>query len=266
MEQAGQVNLRKQPEIMELFQALEGNGLEKERQEAESLVSCLEGMEGQLYQVFEELKAVRGQLAQIQDKGMKAAAARIVEKAEGKVQEIGCRIAAVKENLICSAKSAVTAFKEAGAGALRKAVSAMKIPAVLSMLKEAFHEGMEDMHKNAARMAAISGEIHEAGEHAKNIGRVLSGRGVKEPEPHNPDKGVTAKIKLVFLSFGRAFSNMEQAAEHAVRRLERFEGKGSRKASVRAELKRLKERKEAISQLPIQMKEKEGRGGQAVGR
>ena len=39
------VALREQPEIRELFEVLEGNGLKKERQEVESLVDYLEGME-----------------------------------------------------------------------------------------------------------------------------------------------------------------------------------------------------------------------------
>lgn len=266
MESAGQINLREQPEIMELFQALEGRGLEKERQEVESLVGCLEGMESQFQQVLEELKAVRGQLAQIQDKGIKAAAVRIVEKAEGKMQEIGSQIAAVKENLLRSAKNAVTAFKERGVDALKKAVSAMRIPSAFSMLKEGFHGGMESMNKNAVKMAVISGEIHDVGEHTKNIGRVLFGRGAKEPKPHNPDKGVAAKIKLAFLSCGRAFSHMEQAVENAMQRLEQLESRETKKPSVKAELKRLKNKNAAMPHSSVPAQEKAGRGGQAVGR
>ena len=41
------IALREQPEIRELFEVLEGNGLKKERQEVESLVNYLEGMESQ---------------------------------------------------------------------------------------------------------------------------------------------------------------------------------------------------------------------------
>ena len=54
------VALREQPEIRELFEVLEGSGLKKERQEVESLVNYLEGMESQLGEVIKELKEVRG--------------------------------------------------------------------------------------------------------------------------------------------------------------------------------------------------------------
>ena len=40
-----------QPEIVELFRVLEGNGLKKEQKEAESLVKYLDGMESQFEQV-----------------------------------------------------------------------------------------------------------------------------------------------------------------------------------------------------------------------
>ena len=255
METTGQFNLRQQPEIIELFQVLEENELVKEHQEVELLVDYLEGIESQFGQMLEELKAVRGQLSQIQDKGVKATAVRIVEKAEGKVQEIGSQITTMKENLHHSAQNAIITFKEIGVGALKKAVSAMKIPSVLFVLKESFHSGMESMNKNATKIAIISGEIHEAREHTKNIGRVLFGRGTKEPNPHSPDKGVTAKLKNVFLSCGIKFADMEHATESVIQKLEQMESKKSKKPSVRAEIRRLKKEKTVISQITIPTKE-----------
>ena len=76
----------------------------------ESLVDYLEGMESQFGEVIKELKEVRGQLEQIQDRGIKATAARLLDSAEGKVQEIGGQIALVKTNLVRSAKNAVQEF------------------------------------------------------------------------------------------------------------------------------------------------------------
>ncbi len=120
----------------------EENGLAKEQQEVESLVNYLEGMESQFGKVLEELKEVRGQLTQIQDKGIRATAARVIDNAENKVQEIGSQISLIKQNLIRSAKNAVESFKEKGVDALRKVVSAMKIPNAFSLLKGGLHSGM----------------------------------------------------------------------------------------------------------------------------
>lgn len=83
-----QSHLKEQPEIAELFQGLGESGLTKELQEVESLVNYLEGMENQFHKVLGELREVRGQLEQIQDKGVKAAAARIVGKAEERCRKL----------------------------------------------------------------------------------------------------------------------------------------------------------------------------------
>lgn len=243
------VALREQPEIRELFEVLEGNGLKKERQEVETLVNYLEGMESQFGQVIEELKEVRGQLEKIQDKGIKATAARLLDSAEGKVQEIGGQIALVKTNLVRSAKNAVHDFKEKGVDALRKAVSAMKIPSALSLLREGLHSGMESMERSAAKAGIVGGELSRAAQHTKNAGRALVGRHTKEPAEPKGDKGVLAKIQKAFLSFGRSFAAMEKAAEDAQKRMEQFCRGGEKKTSVKAELKQIKSQKTASQKI-----------------
>lgn len=247
--------LREQPEIRELFEVLEGNGLEKERQEVETLVDYLEGMESQFGQVIEELKEVRGQLAEIQDKGIKATAARLLDSAEGKVREIGGQVALAKKNLVRSAENAVQDFKEKGVDALRRAVSAMKIPTALSLLKEGLHSGMESMNRNAARIGIVGGELHKAAEHTKNAGRALIGRRTKEPTEQNGDKGVLAKIQKALLSFGRSFANMERATENVQKRMGQFCRGEDRKPSVKAELKRIKSGKPAKQKVQPMMQE-----------
>lgn len=249
------VNLREQPGIRELFKVLEENGLAKEQREVESLVNYLEGMESQFRKVFEELKEVRGQLTQIQDMGIRATATRVLNNAENKVQEIGSQIALVKQNLIRSAKNAVELFKEKGVNALRKAVSAMKIPNVLSLLKEGLQSGMENMNKNAEKIGIIASELHKAKEHTKNARRVLFGRKVKEPTERSTDKGILAKSQKAFLSCGKLFSGMEKAAENAMKRTEQFIRGAEKKPSVKAELKRIKSGKSA--KPPMQTPEQE---------
>lgn len=237
--------LREQPEIRELFEVLEGNGLKKERQEVETLVNYLEGMESQFGQVIEELKEVRGQLAEIQDKGIKATAARLLDSAEGRVQEIGGQISLARTNLVRSAKNAVQEFKEKGVDALRKAVSAMKIPSALSHLKEGLHSGMEGMNRNAAKIGIVGGELNKAAQHTKNAGRALIGRQIKESAGQKGDKGVLDGIQKAFLSFGRSFASMEKATENVQKRMEQFCRGEEKKPSVKAELKRIKSGKTA---------------------
>ena len=156
------------------------------------------------------------------------------------MREIGGQIALVKTNLVRSAKNAVHDFKEKGVDALRKAVSAMKIPSALSLLREGLHSGVESMERNAAKAGIVGGELNKAAQHTKNAGRALIGRRTKEPAGEKGDKGVLAKIQRAFLSFGRSFAAMEKAAENAQKRMEQFCRGGEKKPSVKAELKQIK--------------------------
>lgn len=172
------------------------------------------------------------------------------------MQEVGSQISLIKQNLIRSAKNAVEIFKEKGVDALRKAVSAMKIPNAFSLLKGGLHSGMENMNKSAEKIGMIASELHMAKEHTKNAGRVLFGRRVKEPAERNTDQGMLDKIQKAFLSCGKLFSGMENAAESAMKRTEQFAKGAEKKPSVKAELKRIKSGKSAkpAMQTPQQAK------------
>lgn len=176
METVRQTVLMEQPEIVELFRVLERNGLQKEQKEVEFLVQYLDGMEVQFAQVLEELREVKEQLSQIQDGGMKASVLRITEQAQGKVQEVGGQLNRVRKNLIQSAGNALQTFQEKGKDALRKFVSAMKIPSALARIQEGLHGTVESMNRQADKMKVLSGELHAAGGHIKNAGRIFPGK------------------------------------------------------------------------------------------
>lgn len=251
---AAQAKLSEQPEIIDLLRVLEQSKLMKERQEVESLVNYLDSMESQFGEVLKELKEVKGQLTQIQDKGVKASVTHLCEGAENKIGEIGSQLKTIRENVVKSARAAVQAFKEKGVGALQKAVEAMKIPSALSRLKEAFRSGKESMNDHAEQMAAIGSEIYEAKNHAKNAGRILMGKAAKEAEPLNMDKGITAKIQKAYLACSRGFERMEQGTDRAMKKLEKFMERG-KKPSVKEELKKLKSEKAPSPKLPVPQKE-----------
>ena len=255
METARQTVLMEQPEIVELFRVLEGNGLTKEQKEVESLVKYLDGMEVQFGQVLEELRDVKEQLSQIQNGGVKASVLRIAEQAQGKVQEVGGRLNIVRKNLIQSAGNALQTYKEKGKDALQKAVSSIKIPSALARIQEGLHGAMESMNRQADKMEVLSGELHAAGGHIKNVGRIFRGKEQKKVEPQATDRGITAKIRKSFLTISGRLSSMEQTTETLRRRLEQFVQKEEKKPSVKVELKKLKEEKKMVPQLPVPVKQ-----------
>lgn len=255
METARQTSLMENPEIVELFRVLERNGLSKEHKEVESLVKYLDTMEGQFGQVLEELRDVKEQLSQIQDKGMKASVLRITEQAQGKVQEVEGQLTRVRKNLIRSAGNALQTYKEKGRDALQKAVLAMKIPTALARIEEGLHTTVESMNRQADKMKVLNRELQVAGGHIKNVGRILQGKEQEKIEIQDTDKGITTKIRKSFLVLSGRLSSMEQTTGNVRKRLEQFVQKEEKKPSVKGELKKMKEEKKMVPQLPVPVKD-----------
>ena len=249
------LNLKEQPDMRALLCVLEGNGLNKERQEVESLVDYLEGMGNQFGQMLEELQAVRKELVKMQDRGIRASVTRMADSAESKAQEIWGHITNIGKNLVRSAKNAVAAFRDKGVDALRKAVSAMKIPQVLSAVKNMLHNGAEKMNGKAEKTRMLAGEIHKAKEHRRNIGRLLTGRQIKEPMEQAADRGMLGKVQKAFLSCGRMYASMEEKAEKALNRVEEFCRGAEKRPSVKANLKQLKDGKREQQIVPPKRQE-----------
>ena len=248
------VNLREQPDIKELFVVLQDHGLEKERQEVTALVDYLENMGNQFSQMLGELQAVRGELEKMQDKGIRATVSRVVESAESRAQEIWGQISMIGRNLVRSAQNAVAAFKEKGVDALRKAVSAMNIPTVLSAMKDILHSGAESMNRKAEKTAMLAEQLYKARGYRKNIGRILMGRQTKEPTEWAADKGILAKIQRVFLSCGRIFAGMEQKADKALQCVEEFCQGAEKKPSVKADLKQKPDQRRVLPEKQEQLR------------
>ena len=100
---AGQVMLSKQPEILELFQILENNGMTQEYQKVNFLVEYMESIEHQ-----------NTQLMQIENRETHTAVSRITERTGDKMHEIANQLALVKNNLIHFAKDTTKLFQEKG--------------------------------------------------------------------------------------------------------------------------------------------------------
>jgi len=91
-------------------------------------------------------------------------------------------------------------------------VRAIKIPVVLSKLKDGFHRAARAMENMACDVDTRREQLHEAGVHLLNVRRALSGKEAKEAEPLESDKGILAKVRNTLSGMGRAFSSMERRA------------------------------------------------------
>lgn len=237
--------LREYPQIIELLAVLEQSGLTKERNEVSSLVEYIGSMEERLSQMMGELQEMHGEVKQIQDKGLHTRCSRLLDTAQEKISQVGSMVGTVKTNFVRAAGNAVQSFKETGRSALSKAVRAMKIPVVLSKMKDGFHRAAQAMENLAYDTDVKREQLHEAGVHLQNAGRALSGKEEKAAKTLESDKGILAKVRNALSDMGRAFSAMDRRAGTLAEKI------SAGKPSVRTDLHDLKAKHTAKKSAPV---------------
>ena len=239
MELMTQIKLAEQPNIMALLQTLEENRLNKEKQEVEALVNCLDSMEEQYGKILGEMQGIREELGKIGESQTKIQLSDITGHAEQKVQEFGEQLNKMKENLVKSAKSAMEQCKEKGATMLKKVVSGMKIPQAISKLEHALSKAQSGVEQQAIKAGAIRQELQSIGGHTKNVGKMLIGKEAKEIPA---DTASIGKVEKLLLRVVKRLEKMEQSAEKTRGKLEQFMT-GKQKSSVKMELNQLKKQR-----------------------
>ena len=228
------ISLNVHPQILDLYEVLEKNGLHKQKEDVQSLVGYIESMEYNLSVMMNEIQEMHAEVNLLHDKGIRAKCAKIVTKAEDKILQVGTMVSVAKGKVVESAGAAVKAFKEKGKSALVQAVESMRIPAALSKIKSGFSHAAQSMRQYAGQIDVIRGELHEVGGHMKNAGRALAGKEALEAQELEADKGALARLRGLFTSCGKTFAQMERGAGRLA------EKTGGEKSSVKTELRGLK--------------------------
>ncbi len=204
--------LGEHPQIIELLSVLEKNNLQRQKEEVQALVGYIDGMEDKLAQMMEEMKEIRLEVGKLHDKGIRAKCAQLVTAAEGKIQQVKAMVSTAKANLISSAGRMVQTFQEKGRSALRHAVQALRIPAVLSRMEHGFSHAGKAMEQCAGKLDVFREELHQAGIHMKkSAGRALAGKEVQQAQELEADKGVLAKLRACFCPAARPFPGWSAA-------------------------------------------------------
>lgn len=221
--------LREHPQIIELLSVLEQHSLSKQKEEVQALVGYIDGMEEKLSQMMDEMKAMRLEVEKLHNKGIRTQCAQLVGTAEEKIRQGKAMLSTARTNFVSAAGRMLGTFQEKGRAALRHAVQALRIPAVLSRMERGFSHASQAMEQCAGKLDVIRDELHQAGGHMKNAGRTLAGK-----EALEADKGALARLRGLFASCGKTFAQMERGAGRLA------EKAGGEKSSVKTELRGLK--------------------------
>jgi len=234
------VPITKNEDIQHIFTLMQDNGMQRDKQEIESLVRQISFMEAQFEKVFSELQDVKSQLQAIQDNGIRATVTRIVDTAEIKISGVKNQFIAVKANVIKSFADAKDAVKEKGVSALNKTLNFFGVRSALSRLQGKLRDSVSTLQQGVSRIEDIKGQIHEAGVHARNAGRVMIGKDAKEVAAHNSERGILSGVQKLLNKTGGMLSGMGKITSSAISKINKLEQRGE-KPSVRQNLKSIKQ-------------------------
>lgn len=249
-----ELKLAQYPEVAELLSVLEQSGLHKEQDEVKSLVSYIDEMGTRLSAMNEELTQMHREISTIRDSTLKARCEKLISGAEKHLQQMKTAVMTVKDNFVRAATNAVSTFKDKGKEALRRALTAMRIPALLETLKGEFDRGAENARKSAERLDEIGVELHEAGTHIRGAGRAMLGKPSKEAAELEHSKGVLARARSVMLRISSGLSSLAEKTEQLAEKLAPDHGASETRSSIKGELRVLKSEqqpKEPVS-MPLE--------------
>lgn len=173
-------NLNEHPQIAELIDTLDKNGLTKEKAEVQSLVNYIGDMETTLTGMLGELQEMRKEINLIHNSTLRSKCQNLVQKTDDKIRHGFSAVKQTKDNLIKSAGNAMRAFREKGKDTLAQSVRAMKIPEALDKLSSLFGRLSKDMAQDTMKLSAMQSELQSAKGHLKNIGLLFVGKTAKE--------------------------------------------------------------------------------------
>lgn len=237
------VPLMEQEQLQELLKVLEDQGMKEEKKQVMDLAQYLDVMDEQLGAVLHELREVKEQLGEIKDRGIKAAAVRVVVRVEGKIEEAREQVHLLKEKFMDGVQKTMTAFREKGAAALGKAVDFLGIQKGMLKIHTQLEQSILAADRGLDRLGNIADEMHDAKTHIGNIGRELTGKEGKTSSGRDIEKGAVFHIqKAIYHVMGR-MEAMKQRTETTLQKIDKLTEKAGiqKKPSIRESLKSFKE-------------------------
>lgn len=244
------MNLSVHPQILDLYTVLEQNGLSKQKEEIQSLVSYIENMENKLSEMSEEIENMHKALERMNDRKFRNKCQNIISSIEEKIQQARTMISVTKVKLVNFADNAVKTFREKGHSTLLQMMNALKVPELLSHMRDGFAHASDSMFQHAEHLKSAQQELHEIGAHFKNFMRYLAGKPVASEKLRN-NAGAGADLIYATESCGHKFFNMKCKTDDFINKICK-DTKTEEKVSVKGELNNIKKTFSEKVRSPIQ--------------
>lgn len=244
------VPLKEQENLKELFRILDEKGLEKEKGQLTELADYIDSMDQQFGKVLEELQTVKQQLDQIQEKGIRQSALKVVAKVEGKVNDAKVQLAVIKAKFMDGVSRTLTRFKEKGVLAVSQTIDFLGIRQGLMGMKKHFHQSVESADRGIHQLANIGDELHGVKTHLGNIKRELAGKEPLAAGSRDVEKGAVFQVQKMLYGTMGMLEGMEKKTDLTIQRLDSLgeRAKAIQRPSVKESLRSLQEKQSNQSQ------------------
>lgn len=199
MEQGTRQDAGRDNVIEMLVKILYQQNMKEQAQDFKDIFQYVAGMQVQMGILTNELREVREQLIELQQRQPKEVTKdhiNGIDRLQEKVQGLSEHLSNAKDRLVKTASQAVNAFKTKGKEAmckvLQKGIDAEK--SVLAKCRAKMTDVMADCGKTANRIDSIGNELKQAGRSMSNAGRLLAGKEAKEVSREQPGIGLTRAI------------------------------------------------------------------------
>lgn len=230
--------------MKELFRILDEKGLEKEKGQLTELADYIDSMDQQFGKVLEELQTVKQQLDQIQEKGIRQSALKVVAKVEGKVNDAKVQLAVIKAKFMDGVSRTLTRFKEKGVLAVSQTIDFLGIRQGLMGMKKHFHQSVESADRGINRLANIGDELHGVKTHLGNIKRELARKEPLAAGSRDVEKGAVFQVQKMLYGTMGMLESMEKKTDRTIQRLDSLgeRAKAIQRPSVKESLRSLQEK------------------------
>lgn len=258
------VPLKEQENLKELFRILDEKGLEKEKGQLTELADYIDSMDQQFGKVLEELQTVKQQLDQIQEKGIRQSALKVVAKVEGKVNDAKVQLAVIKARFVDGVSRTLTRFKEKGVLAVSQTIDFLGIRQGLMRMKKHFHQSVESADRGIHQLANIGDEIHGVKTHLGNIKREFAGKEPLAAGSRDVEKGAVFQVQKMLYGTMGMLEGMEKKTDWTIQRLDSLgeRAKAIQRPSVKESLRSLQEKQSNQSRESLYSLQKKQTGNQ----
>lgn len=156
--------------VKELLAVLKENPSPSGKDFAE-MVAHVGELESRLAEAVEELKTMRQELQQVQNRSLKAVLQKSCKSLEDNISNMRQKLAELKDHIIEGCQKALSAFKERGTSALDGLSRFFHVKPMLEGIRKAIDNSIRIDDNAVSKIQTLSAEYHQAGRHLKNMGR-----------------------------------------------------------------------------------------------